>query len=110
MSRIRSILYNAFLGISEEYLKTPPPYIRVLAANEKGIEIIRNVKKVSPHIKIETSLNKISKMDKHSKMFADKEVYATNMYSLFCNQVFGCNSDYTRKFTLDKMSLDNVRC
>jgi predicted nucleotidyltransferase len=40
-TRIDRMILCAFLGISEEMLHTPAPYVRVLALNDKGREILK---------------------------------------------------------------------
>lgn len=43
-SRIDRMIMCAFLGITEQMLQTPPPYIRVLAFNEKGRGILKQAR------------------------------------------------------------------
>lgn len=43
-SRIRRIVMNLFLGITKEESVSPIPYIRVLGMNEKGKEMLRDMK------------------------------------------------------------------
>lgn len=43
MARMRRMLLSAALGLSAEYTKEAPPYLRLLAANEKGREYIKNM-------------------------------------------------------------------
>ncbi len=44
-SRIRRILLSAYLGISKELSEPPPPYLRVLAFNARGQELLKQMKK-----------------------------------------------------------------
>lgn len=44
-TRIQRLLLCAYLGISDEVLKSPIPYVRVLAASEQGRVLLRQAKK-----------------------------------------------------------------
>ena len=45
-SRIDRMILCAFLGITQKMLSTPAPYVRVLALNDKGREILRQARTV----------------------------------------------------------------
>ncbi len=47
MSRIRRSVLCAYLGFGSEYSKKPPAYIRVLGANDRGFEMIKEIKRRS---------------------------------------------------------------
>jgi len=42
-SRVRRMALHAWLGITEETAEAPPPYLRVLAANEEGRALLRRM-------------------------------------------------------------------
>ena len=44
LSRLRRMIYSAALGICEDMTREIPPYIRVLALDEKGAELLREMK------------------------------------------------------------------
>ena len=44
-TRLDRMLMCAFLGITDEMLKKPAPYVRVLAFNDRGREILNNARK-----------------------------------------------------------------
>lgn len=44
-TRIDRMILCAFLGITEELLATPAPYVRVLAFNDRGREILKSARK-----------------------------------------------------------------
>ena len=46
MTRIRRLLLCAYLGITESDLKRPIPYVRILAASDRGRDLIRQAKKL----------------------------------------------------------------
>lgn len=46
-SRIKRIIYNAFLGIEKDEIEKPLTYLRVLAFNDKGRELIKRFNETS---------------------------------------------------------------
>lgn len=44
-ARIRRIVFNALIGITKEEVKQPPQYIKILAADKTGCELIKQMKK-----------------------------------------------------------------
>ena len=44
-TRLQRLLLCAYLGISEETLRQTPPYVRVLAFDERGQTVLRQAKK-----------------------------------------------------------------
>ena len=75
------------------------PYIRVLASNEKGKNLISKIISANPRINIITSVKKFEdiNMNKNLKTLLDKDIFATNVYTLgFSHDSFG-NLDYTKK-------------
>ncbi len=97
MSRIRRIIYNLFLNLNSENAKNLPNYVRVLACNKRGLELIARIKKES-NVKIDCNLNKLSQLSDFSKVCAEIEVRAGDMYGLFCPKVLRCGFDLTKKF------------
>lgn len=51
-TRIDRMIVCAFLGITEETLSSPAPYVRVLALNDKGREILKKAKETGTFINI----------------------------------------------------------
>lgn len=45
LARLRRMLFCAYLGITREDAETPPPYVRVLAFNDRGREVLRLARK-----------------------------------------------------------------
>lgn len=91
MTKISRTLNNIMLGIKGgDILKTKDltniPYVRVLAFNEKGCEILKEIKKNS-EIEVITKFSKIKHID--SDIFntlINYDIKATNMYSLIYNK------------------------
>ena len=88
MSRIRRMILCAWLGILCEDSKGEPPYIRVLAANEKGCEMLRDIKK-------KTELPIITKpaAAKGMKIFM-LEAKATALYNLTAPDIIEANTEW----------------
>ena len=99
MSRIKRIIYNGFLGITSDIFKVNPPFARVLASNEKGVEIISVAKCIST-IPIDIDFKLLSHLNNVAKRFAEVENRATNLYGLFCPKIPMCNLDYILKFNI----------
>ncbi len=99
MSRIKRIVYNSLLGINLEKSQLLPQYIRILASNKKGIAIISKIKK-SSNIPISSSLKKLANLNNTAQILANIEVNATNIHSLFCNNISICNRDYNNFFNI----------
>lgn len=76
MARFRRIVYCCLLGITKELQELPPQYIRVLASNEKGYEILA---KANPHIPISTKFKTL--FDQHPKGI-ETDILATDIFSM----------------------------
>ncbi|MBQ2389025.1 MAG: nucleotidyltransferase family protein, partial [Clostridia bacterium] len=65
MARIRRILLLAYLGVSKKDASAPVPYIRILAANQKGRQILKSMKK-SATLPIITRTKEVNTLDKQA--------------------------------------------
>lgn len=87
MTKISRTLNNIMLGIKkEDILKTKDlnsiPYLRVLAFNDKGCEILKQIKNNSD-IEVITKFSKIKHIDRDNfKTLINYDIKATNMYNL----------------------------
>ncbi|MDI3528214.1 MAG: hypothetical protein PWQ23_33 [Thermoanaerobacter sp.] len=81
-SRIRHILIHLLLNIDKQIFKEfdGPNYIRVLGFNEKGKEMLREIKKKSP-LPIITKVSQYKIKLSNTKMF-EKDLFATDIYTL----------------------------
>lgn len=81
-SRIRRILLSAYLGI-EKKSNTCPPYINILAHNERGQELIRTMKKTSglPLVRNTSQINKLG--DPVAKAYWERERNFDRLFELF---------------------------
>lgn len=96
MAKIRRILLSALLGIEKEVTQILPPYGRILAINSAGCDILKTAKKTSKN-PLSTSLLKLSQINENTKLFADLESRATDIYALSTPKILPCGLEYTTK-------------
>lgn len=101
-TRIKRIMLYSLLGINKkdiEFSKKINPYIRVLGANRKGKELISQMVKENPKLKVITSVKKF--MDKNTdralRNMMNLDIRATNIYTIGYEKDSWSNLDYTKK-------------
>jgi len=81
MTRIRRMVLAAYLGVTADMLRTPPPYIQILALNDTG-------RKLARHIRVKTTLPVITKPADAKKLSGEAlrifglSVLAADLYAL----------------------------
>ena len=100
LSRIRRIITCAFLGIDSKVSKLSTPYIRVLASNAKGFEILRKMKKTAT-LPIITRYNDILNQDVATKNFFELESKFTDLYNTLTPKILPCGLEKTFKLIKD---------
>jgi predicted nucleotidyltransferase len=93
-ARLKRIIMNMTLGITKGALEHLPPYIRVLALNNRGAEILSRSSSVCS-LPAATSLSKLSQMSDKAKEFANLEAHATDVYGLAMPEPLPAMLDYT---------------
>ena len=101
-TRIQRILLYALLGITKKDIalsKKAIPYVRVLGFNNKGKYLISEIAKANPKLEIITSVKKYmdTSNNKNSKYLLEKDIWATNVYTLGYEYDSWNNLDYTHK-------------
>lgn len=101
-TRIQRILLYALLGITKKDMlnaKKIVPYTRVLGLNKKGRELLADICKNNRRINMITSVKKFEEMNinKSLKEMLEKDVFATNIYTLGYEYTSYANLDYTNK-------------
>lgn len=86
-TRIQRILLYALLGITKkdmEISKNTLPYVRILGFNENGKNLISEISKRNPKIKMITSVKKFvdTNSNKNLKQLLNKDIFATNVYTI----------------------------
>lgn len=100
-TRLQRIVLYSLLGITKKDIqisKKVDPYIRVLGFNEKGRYIISEISK-SKKLNLITSVKKFtdSNTNKNLQLMMEKDIYATNVYTLGFEHDSWSNLDYTQK-------------
>ncbi|NLA72997.1 MAG: nucleotidyltransferase family protein [Clostridiales bacterium] len=80
-SRIRRLILSSYLGITKEYTKALPPYIKVLGFNVKGQSLLSNISK-NALIPIITKSSQIDTLSEFAKSYFQLECKAVDLYSL----------------------------
>jgi predicted nucleotidyltransferase len=81
MSRLRRMLICAAIGIKTEHTQSPPPYIRVLAMNEKGMELLKKAR-TKARLPIITKPASVRKLCLSAQRMFNLEAAATDLYVL----------------------------
>lgn len=101
-TRIQRILLYSLLGITKkdiELSRKTQPYIRILGFNQKGKFLLSEVAKINPKLQFITSVKKFvdTNSNKNLKIMLDKDIWATNVYSIGFDYDSWSNLDYTKK-------------
>jgi predicted nucleotidyltransferase len=101
-TRIQRILIYALLNITKKDIqisKKVTPYIRVLGFNKHGKRIISAIAEHNPKAKIVVSVKRFFETNKDSNLHAmmQKDILATNIYTLGFKNGSTANLDYTHK-------------
>ena len=101
-TRIQRILLYALLGITKKDMllsKNTSPYIRVLGFNENGKNLISEIIKNNKKIEVITSVKKFldNNTNKNLKQMLEKDIFATNVYTIGYEYESYNNLDFTNK-------------
>lgn len=92
LTRIRRLIWSAFLGITGEYTVAPPPYLRVLAANDRGKEVLSAAK---PAVPLLYRASQVAKLDTACGRLWELETKATDLHALALPHPPPCGTDHT---------------
>lgn len=93
-ARIRRIVLAAFLGFTKEQCGGLPPYIKVLAMNDKGKEILKEAKGKAA-LPIVTKASDIDSLSERAKEIYSLEGMCTDVYSLATPVILPCGREQT---------------
>ena len=101
-TRLQRILLYALLGITKKDIQVSYkaiPYIRVLAMNTNGKYLISKIKQLNKKVQIVTSVKKYMDTctDRNMKSMLEKDILATNIYTLAYDYNPKANLDYITK-------------
>lgn len=104
-TRIQRILLYALLGITKRDMANARkviPYVRVLGFNKNGREMLSEICKENRRINMITSVKKFEELNlnKTLKEMLDKDIFATNVYTLGYEYNSSANLDYTNKMVI----------
>ena len=106
-TRIQRIMLYSLLGITKKDIalsKKTIPYLRVLGFNQKGKFLISEAAKANPKLQIITSVKRFidNNPSKNLQTMLDKDIWATNVYTLGYEYDSWSNLDYTQKILILK--------
>lgn len=81
MARIRRVICYLLIGVKKSDFKILPPYARILAFNEKGLEVLSIAKKKAT-FPILSSLSQIYKLGDECKRFAQLDELTSQLFSM----------------------------
>ena len=101
LSRIRRLVLSAYLDLKADYLKSPPPYARVLAFSKKGEELIKIFSSVTkiPLVMRAGDFEKLG--NRENEIFA-AERNATDLYALSLKTPLPCGTEFTEMIYREK--------
>lgn len=104
-TRIQRILLYALLNIDKKQMEVSrkvSPYIRVLGFNNKGKELISEMMNLNPKLNVVTSVKKYidNIANKNLREMLEKDIFATNIYTLGYYSDSYANLDYTNKIEI----------
>ena len=92
LTRVRRLIWNAFLDTPKLAPFTPVPYLRVLAANSRGKEILSAAK---PAVPVIHRASQVEKLDDTIRALWQLECRATDLHALAFPTPLPCGADYT---------------
>ena len=101
-TRLQRILLYCLLNITKkdiELSKKAVPYVRVLGLNKRGKFLISEIAKANPKLEIVTSVKKFidETSNKNLKYMIEKDIWATDVYTLGYQFDSNSNLDFTKK-------------
>lgn len=101
MSRIKRIILSAFLDINKDCQSMDVPYIRVLGFNDKGAEVLKQMKHKAK-LPVVTNFCDVKKLNRECVYTFETESKASDLYSLMLPKVMDCGRDKTSKIIVIK--------
>ena len=97
MARIKRIILSACLGITEEIQSKTPPYLRILGATNKGLEVLNRAKSTAnlPFISRSSDFNNL---DEFAERIFEVECNSTDFYGNFSKELKILPSEKLFKF------------
>jgi predicted nucleotidyltransferase len=96
LARLRRIVISALLGITKDMAKSDVPYIRVLAFNSKGAEVLTEIKKGQRLPLITNVADGYKSLNDRAKRIFDIDLLASDIYSLATDSIQPCGKEFTK--------------
>lgn len=93
-ARLSRIIACAYLGITKEISSLAPKYIRVLAFNDRGTDILKMMKKSASLPVIMSPARDMKKLDDMGKKIFEVDLRASDLYGVLTPKVQGCGKDF----------------
>ena len=93
LSRVRRLVLAAFLEIPGFMQEETPPYLRVLGMNQRGKELLSQMK-TEAILPVSTSLKKLSQLSPKAQSFADLQSRCSDLYGLLTEKPLPAGEDY----------------
>lgn len=100
-SRVRREVLCAYLGINKSLSTGTPPYIRILAANEKGLSLLSSAKKNSA-IPVVTKHGDMQNLCEYSKTVYELQCSSTDKFALFSPKARPCGLEQKNSMLIIK--------
>lgn len=105
LTRLQRILLYSLLNITKKDMalsKKINPYIRVLGFNERGKFLLSEISKANPKLEIITSVKQFvdNNTNRNLQILLDKDIWATNVYSLGYEGSASGNLDFTKQIRI----------
>ncbi|MCF0125415.1 MAG: nucleotidyltransferase [Clostridia bacterium] len=102
LTRLQRIMLYLLLGITKKDIsisKKTTPYVRVLGFNERGKFLLSEISKANPKLEVITSVKRFvdKNSNKNLKTILDKDLWATDVYTLGYDHKISGNLDFTNK-------------
>ena len=93
-ARLSRIIACAYLGITKDISSLDPKYIRVLAFNARGTEILKLMKKSALLPVLMSPAKDMKKLDDLGKRIFEVDLRASDLYGLLTPNIQGCGVDF----------------
>lgn len=97
MARIKRIILSACLGITEEIQSKTPPYLRILGATNKGLEVLNRAKSTAG-LPVVSRSSDFNGLDKFAERIFEVECNSTDFYGNFSKELKILPSEKLFKF------------
>ena len=94
-ARISRIIACAYLGITAGDIDKPPQYIRVLAFNDRGAAILKEMKKTAA-LPVIMKARDLSRLSGDARKMIDIDLRASDLFALCTPRLKGCGEDFYR--------------